>query len=42
MATRAESFKPEVAATGKPLFTKPVTVAFRRPSISGPSAPLPG
>jgi outer membrane protein OmpA-like peptidoglycan-associated protein/ABC-type nitrate/sulfonate/bicarbonate transport system substrate-binding protein len=28
VAVRAETYKPEIAATGKPLFTKPVTVAF--------------
>ena len=28
VAARAESYKPEIAASGKALFTKPVTVAF--------------
>ena len=28
VATRAETYKPEIAATGKALFTKPVTIAF--------------
>jgi outer membrane protein OmpA-like peptidoglycan-associated protein/ABC-type nitrate/sulfonate/bicarbonate transport system substrate-binding protein len=28
VATRAEIYKPEIAATGKPLFTKPVSIAF--------------
>ena len=28
VATRAETYKPEIAATGKPLFTKPLSVAF--------------
>ena len=27
-AARAETYKPEIAATGKPLFTKPLSVAF--------------
>jgi len=27
-ATRAETYKPEIAATGKPLFTKPISIAF--------------
>jgi outer membrane protein OmpA-like peptidoglycan-associated protein/ABC-type nitrate/sulfonate/bicarbonate transport system substrate-binding protein len=26
--TRAETYKPEIAATGKPLFTKPVSIVF--------------
>ena len=28
VATKAEKYKPEIAATGKPLFTKPVTIGF--------------
>jgi outer membrane protein OmpA-like peptidoglycan-associated protein/ABC-type nitrate/sulfonate/bicarbonate transport system substrate-binding protein len=28
VATRAEKYKPEIAATGKPLFTKPITIGF--------------
>jgi len=28
VATRAESYRPEIAATGKPLFTKPLSIAF--------------
>jgi len=28
LAPRTEMFKPEVAATGKPLFTKPITIGF--------------
>ena len=28
VAARAETYKPDVAATGQPLFTKPVTINF--------------
>jgi outer membrane protein OmpA-like peptidoglycan-associated protein len=28
IATKADKYKPEIAATGKPLFTKPITVGF--------------
>jgi outer membrane protein OmpA-like peptidoglycan-associated protein/ABC-type nitrate/sulfonate/bicarbonate transport system substrate-binding protein len=28
VATRTETYKPEIAATGKPLFTKPLSIAF--------------
>src|SRR6185369_6734248 len=28
VAVRTETYKPEIAAGGKPLFTKPVTIAF--------------
>ncbi len=28
VATKTEKYKPEIAATGKPLFTKPVTIGF--------------
>jgi len=28
VATKAEKYKPEIAATGKPLFTKPITIGF--------------
>jgi outer membrane protein OmpA-like peptidoglycan-associated protein/ABC-type nitrate/sulfonate/bicarbonate transport system substrate-binding protein len=42
LATRAETYKPEVAATGKPLFTKPVTIAFHygKSDLSGEAMAL--
>jgi outer membrane protein OmpA-like peptidoglycan-associated protein/ABC-type nitrate/sulfonate/bicarbonate transport system substrate-binding protein len=42
VATRAETYKPEIAASGKPLFTKPVTIAFHsgKSDLSGEAMSL--
>ncbi len=42
VAVRAETYKPEIAASGKPLFTKPVSIAFHsgKSDLSGEAMAL--
>jgi outer membrane protein OmpA-like peptidoglycan-associated protein/ABC-type nitrate/sulfonate/bicarbonate transport system substrate-binding protein len=42
VAARTETYKPEIAASGKPLFTKPVTIAFHsgKSDLSGEAMSL--